>query len=128
MLYPVSEIFTSLHGEGHFVGYPMAFVRLAGCSIISCSIRNDCDEAPWKAKHHLRAGDIVGNIQARGFHSGIVCISGGDRWCGYPIVGLDPVFTPCVGGADMWMEFCSQRCAAFVVKMPMRVVYSAAAA
>lgn len=78
MIYPVSEIFVSLQGEGHFVGYPMAFVRLAGCSVVSCSIRKDCDEAPWKAKHSLRVRDIVDNIKAQGFHSGIVCISGGE--------------------------------------------------
>ena len=34
MNYPVADIFHSLQGEGHFVGYPMVFVRLAGRSVV----------------------------------------------------------------------------------------------
>ena len=33
MTYPVSEIFQSIQGEGHYVGAPTAFVRLAGCPV-----------------------------------------------------------------------------------------------
>lgn len=47
MKYPVTSVFRSLQGEGHFVGYPMTFVRLAGCSVQDCMIRAVCDEAPW---------------------------------------------------------------------------------
>jgi len=33
MLYPVSEIFESIQGEGSHQGIPMSFIRLAGCSV-----------------------------------------------------------------------------------------------
>lgn len=74
MKYPITEIFHSLQGEGHFVGYPMAFVRLAGCSVQGCAIRRECDEAPWKASSHLSPEEIVRLVAGRG----IVCITGGE--------------------------------------------------
>lgn len=76
-MYPVTEIFRSLQGEGHFVGYPMTFVRLAGCSVLDCAIRSRCDEAPWKATKTLRADDIVYSCKAKA-ESGIVCLTGGE--------------------------------------------------
>jgi 7-carboxy-7-deazaguanine synthase len=77
MNYPITSIFRSLQGEGHFVGYPMTFVRLAGCGVTNCHIRKECDEAPWKAEHTLDAAGVVAECQRlRG--SGIVCISGGE--------------------------------------------------
>jgi 7-carboxy-7-deazaguanine synthase len=77
MLYPVSEIFRSIQGEGHFVGYPMTFVRLAGCSVQECSIRAECDEAPWRAKWKFRVTDIVDSCKNKA-GTGIVCITGGE--------------------------------------------------
>jgi 7-carboxy-7-deazaguanine synthase len=76
-LYPVSQIFRSLQGEGHFVGYPMTFVRLAGCSVLDCAIRPHCDEAPWKSSGKFRAVDVVDQCKAHA-RSGIVCITGGE--------------------------------------------------
>lgn len=73
-IYPVAEIFYSLQGEGHFVGYPMMFLRLAGCSVLDCSIRKECDEAPWKATERLTLDQIV----TRADTSRIVCITGGE--------------------------------------------------
>lgn len=32
-IYPIAEVFSSLQGEGNFVGYPMAFIRFAGCNV-----------------------------------------------------------------------------------------------
>lgn len=46
MKYPITSIFRSIQGEGHFVGEVMTFVRFAGCSVLKCSIRSVCDEAP----------------------------------------------------------------------------------
>ena len=77
MKYPVSAIFRSLQGEGHFVGYPMTFVRLAGCSVLGCSIRKECDEAPWKATEVLAVDEIL--LRVRSFSPrGIVCVTGGE--------------------------------------------------
>jgi len=77
MKYPVTEIFYSLQGEGHFVGYPMAFVRLAGCSVQACHIRRECDEAPWKMREMLTAADVLARVDALAGR-GIVCITGGE--------------------------------------------------
>ena len=77
MKFPITKIFHSIQGEGHFVGYPMTFVRLAGCSVLNCSIRNECDEAPWKTTRHMTAEEIVAEIQVMN-RVGIVCITGGE--------------------------------------------------
>lgn len=76
--YPVSAIFgPTLQGEGHFVGYPAVFVRLAGCSVLGCSIRRECDEAPWKATATLDDVAIVGRVRDLA-PGGIVNITGGE--------------------------------------------------
>lgn len=77
MSYPVADIFHSIQGEGHFVGYPMVFVRLAGCSVQGCHIRAECDEAPWKMRERRTAAEIVAKVAD--FNPGaIVCITGGE--------------------------------------------------
>jgi 7-carboxy-7-deazaguanine synthase len=94
--YPITDIFYSLQGEGHFVGYPMVFVRLAGCSVQECHIRKECDEAPWKAREVLSEEEILSRVRdvvsakrmrspvvrtAGDQHAGgnnIVCITGGE--------------------------------------------------
>lgn len=75
--YPVSDIFFSLQGEGHFVGYPMVFVRLAGCSVQDCHIRAECDEAPWKMRERLTIAEILERVKALQ-PLGVVCITGGE--------------------------------------------------
>ena len=77
MLYPVTDIFRSLQGEGHFVGSPMTFIRLAGCSVLDCAIRSRCDESPWKSTGALRALDILYKCKSYS-ETGIVCITGGE--------------------------------------------------
>jgi 7-carboxy-7-deazaguanine synthase len=76
-IYPVSAIFRSLQGEGHFVGHPMTFVRLAGCAVGACHIRQHCDEAPWQTKHKLTAAEIVREVHDLQ-KTGVVCITGGE--------------------------------------------------
>jgi len=81
MIYPVTEIFISDQGEGHHVGGAMAFVRLAGCSVLDCRIRAECDEAPFTAKFKLRDCDIVDTIKSTALATGpfrAVCITGGE--------------------------------------------------
>lgn len=80
-MYPVTDIFISDQGEGHFVGAAMAFVRLAGCSVLDCRIRANCDEAPWKSNHRLDAARIVDTIRGKSRAEGpfaAVCITGGE--------------------------------------------------
>ncbi len=77
MRYPISDIFFSLQGEGHFVGQPMVFLRMAGCSVRHCHIRQECDEAPWKAKDSLSLDQVVDRVSGLA-STGIVCITGGE--------------------------------------------------
>lgn len=77
MKYPVTAIFKSIQGEGHFVGYPATFIRLAGCSVASCSIRAQCDEAPWKAQGFMEATDIARTVWEKN-PGGIAVITGGE--------------------------------------------------
>lgn len=77
MTYPIANIFRSLQGEGHFVGYPCVFVRFAGCSVTECSIRVECDEAPWKATETLDVPGIVSRVASLA-GSGIVVLTGGE--------------------------------------------------
>lgn len=77
MKYPIASIFRSLQGEGHFVGYPTTFVRLAGCSVLDCSIRDCCDEAPWKSTGSLDVDEILLRVRQCS-PAGIVCITGGE--------------------------------------------------
>lgn len=75
--YPVVEVFKSLQGEGHFAGYPMAFIRLAGCSVKNCSIREECDEAPWKSTEVVPALELAQRAWQLA-PGGIALITGGE--------------------------------------------------
>lgn len=76
--YPIADIFgPTVQGEGHFVGYPMVFVRMAGCSVTDCTIRKECDEAPWRMKARLTLDQIVEGVRLC-CPSGIVLLTGGE--------------------------------------------------
>lgn len=77
MKYSVTEMFKSLQGEGHFVGYPAVFIRLAGCSVLGCSIRAECDEAPWKARGAFTEDELAA-VALRLAPGGICVITGGE--------------------------------------------------
>lgn len=77
MRYPIVDVFKSFQGEGHFMGYPMVFVRLAGCSVGACHIRAECDEAPWRARRHASENEIADEVISL-MSSGIVCLTGGE--------------------------------------------------
>lgn len=77
MSYPIADIFFSLQGEGHFVGQPMVFLRMAGCSVRHCHIRQECDEAPWKMNERIALPDVVDRVRSLA-ETGIVCITGGE--------------------------------------------------
>lgn len=55
----------------------MIFVRLAGCSVVRCSIRAECDEAPWKATGRFSVDGIVAQCRLLA-PGGVVCITGGE--------------------------------------------------
>jgi 7-carboxy-7-deazaguanine synthase len=77
MIYPVSTVFRSFQGEGHFVGTQMVFIRLAGCSVTGCSIRKECDEAPWKATKKATEETLTWEATEL-MPRGIACITGGE--------------------------------------------------
>ena len=59
---PIVEIFSSIQGEGRFMGCPVCFVRTAGCDI-GCSW---CDtKYSWNADEHqlFSICDIVGRVE-----------------------------------------------------------------
>jgi len=70
-MYSVVEIFTSLQGEGQFVGYPVNFVRLAGCSM-GCKF---CD-TDLKEREVLTAAEILPRLKPQ--FSRTVVLTGGE--------------------------------------------------
>jgi 7-carboxy-7-deazaguanine synthase len=97
VIYPVSEIFQSLQGEGGWQGTPMTFIRLAGCTVgkpytaearktLGLSIYQErcmswdgvaftCD-TDYRVKRRLTEDDIARTKEVAGaLH---VCITGGE--------------------------------------------------
>jgi organic radical activating enzyme len=70
-MYSVVEIFTSLQGEGRFVGHPVNFVRLAGCSM-GCKF---CD-TDIKEREALSTKQIIDRLDPK--YSRRVVITGGE--------------------------------------------------
>ena len=56
----------------------MTFIRLAGCSVLGCSIRAVCDEAPWKATETLGTEEILDRVRKKESPAGYVCVTGGE--------------------------------------------------
>lgn len=57
-MYPVTSIFYSLQGEAHLRGFPMAFVRLSGCSV-GCV---ECD-TDYSKKERLSVEEIADRVR-----------------------------------------------------------------
>ncbi|HYE58085.1 MAG TPA: hypothetical protein VD948_06250, partial [Rhodothermales bacterium] len=49
----------------------------AGCSVVGCSIRKECDEAPWKATEIVEAAELARRAWNLGA-GGIAVITGGE--------------------------------------------------
>lgn len=75
MHYPIAEIFYSIQGEGRWVGHPMTFVRLAGCSVRACHIRHECD-TDWRHGRSQSLESVVQAVQA--LPGRVVSITGGE--------------------------------------------------
>lgn len=61
---PVSEIFSSIQGEGRWSGYPAAFVRLAYCNLgcIWCDTRFTWDKDKFAATERLSPDQVVQKV------------------------------------------------------------------
>lgn len=57
--YPIAEIFHSLKGEGIWTGYPMTFIRLAGCNL-ACEF---CD-TDISTKSLMTVEEIIKEVKA----------------------------------------------------------------
>jgi 7-carboxy-7-deazaguanine synthase len=102
VIYPVSEVFESIQGEGAFAGTSMIFIRLAGCSVGKpytpeerqsmlgqqlqvyqerCHTFDNrsfpCD-TDYRVKFRATEEDIIAYFEKGGFTSKCVCITGGE--------------------------------------------------
>lgn len=57
VVFEITEIFTSIQGEGEFVGYPCLFVRFAGCNL-KCSF---CD-TDFSKKEEYTLSELIKTI------------------------------------------------------------------
>jgi organic radical activating enzyme len=86
--YAVSEIFTSLQGEGLYTGTPMTFIRFAGCSVGKKTCQycdTDFEKAyPWKGGGMFTTQALASRVP--GPH---VCLTGGEPMDQdlYPLLG-----------------------------------------
>lgn len=74
-LYKVSEIFTSIDGEGIRTGYPVTFIRLYGCNLNCsyCDSRYSCDGEEYSL---MTSSDIIDKVYQLGFNK--LTLTGGE--------------------------------------------------
>jgi 7-carboxy-7-deazaguanine synthase len=81
----IAEIFTSLQGEGRWVGIPSTFVRVSGCNLrcVWC----DTPYASWNPEGpHLEIGDVLKRVKVAGAEH--VVITGGEPMLFDPVEEL----------------------------------------
>lgn len=72
----IADMFASIEGEGHCVGMPTFFVRMAGCSVVKCPIRKECD-TDYSLKQTLTIDEALNAICSHA-KSKRVCFTGGE--------------------------------------------------
>ncbi len=81
----ISEIFTSVQGEGQWIGVPSVFVRVSGCNLrcVWC----DTPYASWHPEGPVReVDDVVAEVKAQGVRH--VVVTGGEPMLFEPTVDL----------------------------------------
>ena len=77
---PIIEVFTSIQGEGRYVGEPSIFIRLSGCNLRCCFKDTICDTSYSSfhpEKGHLNIDDVFKEITDHpNVHS--IVITGGE--------------------------------------------------
>lgn len=77
---PIIEVFTSIQGEGRYVGEPSIFIRLSGCNLRCCFKDTICDTSYSSfhpEKGHLTIDDVLKEITDNpNVHS--IVITGGE--------------------------------------------------
>lgn len=69
----LSEIFTSIQGEGRYIGVPQVFIRFSGCNLrcVWCDTKY-----AWNGGREYELSEVLNYLKKTGLHS--VCITGGE--------------------------------------------------
>lgn len=99
----LNEIFTTIQGEGPYIGRRATFVRLAGCNLC-CS---DCDSRySWDEGEEKNCYDVLAELKEHAFHPGFldahiyrnyVVVTGGE-----PLLQADEVGKMILAAPNTW--------------------------
>lgn len=77
---PIIEVFTSIQGEGHYVGEPSLFIRVSGCNLRCCFKNSICDTpySSFNAEHGRCMLDEIFNELTNHPNVRSIVITGGE--------------------------------------------------
>ena len=81
----ICEIFTSIQGEGKWVGIPQVFVRLSGCNL-RCRWCDTPSALEYESGKEMSVSEVVEQVEREGKELKSVCITGGE-----PLLQLEEV-------------------------------------